>query len=105
MNYAITPYIIIARSKALMLESLFKPVDGRTASGYVRKVLPSGKVKLHIMGEDFTLNNDHVFCLETKQANGSTWYSYGGDFKGVALKNSLFAESELETAIRSMSNA
>ena len=66
---------IIAPSKSAFDDALFTP--GGTFDGYVRRIVKGG-IRLFVMGENYTLNREDVFCLETKRADGRMWFSYGG---------------------------
>jgi len=66
---------IITRDKASFLESLFKPINGKTADGYVSKRLKN-RIVVWLAGKEYTVNAHKVWCNMTKLANGQTWYSH-----------------------------
>lgn len=101
-DYAIAAGVIIAKDKSAMLDTLFKPVDGRTADGYIERV-QAGKrnrgIKLWVNNETYVLNFDGVFCFATKLPDGRTWYSYGGNLNA---RLTCSGRHELACAIREL---
>ena len=87
--------VILAPNQYAFTDSLFNPIEGMTADGYIVRVLKKG-IRLFFRGEFYTLNPHHVFCLESKLENGKTWYSYGGKLNELPMREL----DELETAIR-----
>jgi hypothetical protein len=59
---------VIVENQAAFVETLFKPINGKTADGYVLK---RGKrfVDLFLAGKTFRLNKWGVFC----QRDGEVW--------------------------------
>ena len=64
-----------APSKSAFDSALFTP--GGTFDGYLHKRPVQNGIKLTYQDENYDLNRDGVFCLQT-QHNGKAWYSYGG---------------------------
>lgn len=62
--------------------------------GYVIRRNASS-VRLFAFGEFYTLNRHRVFCLESKQPDGRTWFSYGGDLNRRTLSELDDLASEL----------
>ncbi len=67
--------INIAKNKDEFLNSLFKPVDGKTYDGYIIRRTKTG-VRLFMFGDEFHVNKHAVLCSTMKLPNGKTWYSY-----------------------------
>ena len=71
----------IAINQDQFTDALFTP--GGTFDGYIDKQLKNG-IRLFFRGEIYVLNRDNVFCLATKQSDGKTWYSYGGQINTLS---------------------
>lgn len=63
------------RNKDAFLATLFQPVNGRTADGYVSKRTPSGVV-VWLANKEFMINLNGVWCNMSKLENGRTLYSH-----------------------------
>ena len=70
----------IAINQDQFSDALFQP--GGTYDGYIDKQLKNG-IRLFFRGETYVLNHENVFCLATKQSDGKTWYSYGGQINAL----------------------
>ena len=72
----------IFTTEAEFTETLFKPINGKTACGYYKKV-PSGGIKLFKgNGELFSAivdnkYNEQFFVTARKQQDGKTFYMFG----------------------------
>lgn len=66
-----------------------------TDSIIVIRLLRNG-VGVFTLGEEYVLNHENVFCLATKHADGSTWYSYGGKLN----RRTLAERDDLAVLIR-----
>lgn len=63
---------IIADNEGAFTDSLFNPVDGRTADGYVVK---RGKkfVDVFLLGREYRVNAHRVWCKGAKTESGTFW--------------------------------
>lgn len=66
---------IILQSKSAFTDTLFNPVNGHTADGYVSKRLKTGVV-VWLAGTEYMVNRHKVWCNMTRQHDGKVWYSH-----------------------------
>ena len=86
-----------APSKSAFDSALFTP--GGTFDGYLHKRRVQNGIKLSYQNENYVLNREGVFCLQTKH-EGRNWYSYGGKLNELTL----IARYELEQVIRKLAS-
>lgn len=66
----------IAKNKAYMAESLFKPLPhGGTYDGYIIK-RTQNTVLFFALGREYLVNKHNVLCSVSRLPDGKTWYSY-----------------------------
>lgn len=80
----------IADNKNQFLESLFKPIEGKTYDGYIEKVTRTGRkagVHFWARNKEYTVTPRGVLASRSKDEKGQTWYSYTlGVFKSYSAE-------------------
>lgn len=82
----------LVKGKDAFLNRLF--TGPATADGFFE--VKHNQIRVTYRGENYVLNREDVFCLATKQADGRTWYSYGGELNRLSIGE----RSELAAQIR-----
>jgi hypothetical protein len=67
---------VIVESKAAHTETLFKPVNGRTADGYVIR-RAKDHVDVWLCGKEYRINRWLVWCKGSKQEDGRILWQHG----------------------------
>lgn len=95
-NAGIAPVqLTIALNKKAFMSALF--TGPRTFDAYIiRKT--SRRIGIQFMDEEYTLNQESVFCLTTKLPDGRKWYSYGGKLN----EHSLRIRAQFEQQVRAV---
>lgn len=88
--------LAIAKSKKEFDQALFSGLT--TFDAYIVRVKKNGIV-LWYMGETYTLNPHHVFCLHSKLPNGKTWYSYGGKLNEKSMRERENIEDQVRALV------
>lgn len=86
----------LANKESQMLESLFKPVSGRTYDGFIRKVKRTS-IDFWARGKEYTITRRGLVVARSRTPDGKTWYQYQIDdlFPTLSLEHE-FASAMLE---------